>query len=164
MNNVYSFIGFSNTGKTTYLEKLIAILTQSGYDVALIKHTSHSEAFFLGKSGQMKDTDRHFLAGAKHVLLSGPSGFSMVSRQNEPDIEDMVLQVSQDDFVFTEGYKQGPFRKIIVNKDWNLVDCQNNKQDAYAVVGCASDNALGIFSIDMPEELANHLIALKESS
>ena len=38
---IVCFVGRSNSGKTTLIERLIPELTQAGYQVATIKHAGH---------------------------------------------------------------------------------------------------------------------------
>jgi len=62
---VISVVGKSNSGKTTYLEKLIRELKNRDYKIAIIKHDVHG--FDMDKPG--KDTWRHAQAGADIVCL-----------------------------------------------------------------------------------------------
>lgn len=157
MNKIYSFVGYANTGKTTYLEKLIGVLNDRGYKIAVLKHTSHPESFFLGDP-KGKDTDRHFLAGAKYVALAGPSGFSLVARQSEPEPEQLMALFPNADFIFTEGYKSGPYLKIEVNKEYLPGNTLLEASERFALVTAASVPEASIFSIQKPEELADYLI------
>ncbi|MBR2328291.1 MAG: molybdopterin-guanine dinucleotide biosynthesis protein B, partial [Clostridia bacterium] len=56
----YALVAFSNSGKTTFLEKLIPALKSRGLRVAVIKHDGHD--FQLDKEG--KDSWRITQAGA----------------------------------------------------------------------------------------------------
>ena len=38
---IISIVGYSKSGKTTLLEKMIPVLTGKGYSVGLIKHSGH---------------------------------------------------------------------------------------------------------------------------
>lgn len=57
---VWSLVALSNTGKTTFLEKLIPALRVLGLSVGVVKHDSHD--FELDHEG--KDTFRLSQAGA----------------------------------------------------------------------------------------------------
>ena len=61
MPKVYSFIAWSGTGKTTYLERLIAALKARGLRVAAVKHDAHR--LELDREG--KDSWRFARAGAE---------------------------------------------------------------------------------------------------
>ena len=60
MSLVVSIVGRSKVGKTTLLEKVIALLAAQGIRVAVIKH--HHGDFEMDVPG--KDTYRHKQAGA----------------------------------------------------------------------------------------------------
>ncbi|MDX9897297.1 MAG: molybdopterin-guanine dinucleotide biosynthesis protein MobB [Spirochaetia bacterium] len=61
-----SFIGWSNTGKTTFIEACAAKLHQRGIRVAAVKCISHDGSFNLPG----KDSTRFFEAGAQAALIS----------------------------------------------------------------------------------------------
>ena len=63
---IVSFVGRSNSGKTTLLERLIPLLQQRGYRVGVIKHTlrQNIETDIPGT-----DTRRMWDAGADHVAF-----------------------------------------------------------------------------------------------
>lgn len=68
---VLTFTAYSNTGKTTYLEKLIPCLKSAGLRIAVIKHDAHDfQADIEGK-----DSWRFAQAGADIVAVH-PSGSS----------------------------------------------------------------------------------------
>lgn len=86
---VISFIGWSGSGKTTFIEKLIPILRSRGLRLAVIKHDGHE--FQMDKEG--KDTWRFSQAGAEYVaianprhsaeLINGPASFSQLCHRAE---------------------------------------------------------------------------------
>ena len=65
MTPVFSFIAYSNTGKTTYIVELIAELTRRGVRVGAIKHDAHE--FEIDKQG--KDSWRFARSGAQVVAV-----------------------------------------------------------------------------------------------
>ena len=60
---ILSFVGRSNSGKTTLIERVIPELVRAGYKVATVKHAGHG--FDLDTEG--KDSWRHKQAGASSV-------------------------------------------------------------------------------------------------
>ena len=63
---VLTFTAYSNTGKTTYLEKLIPCLKSAGLRIAVIKHDAHDfQADIEGK-----DSWRFAQAGADIVAVA----------------------------------------------------------------------------------------------
>ena len=63
---IISFVGLSNSGKTTLIERVIPELVRAGYKVATVKHSGHG--FDLDTEG--KDSWRHKRAGASSVCSS----------------------------------------------------------------------------------------------
>lgn len=108
---VISFVGRSNCGKTTYLEKLIAEMKRRGYRVATIKHDVHG--FDMDKPG--KDTWRHARAGADVVCIASPQKIAMIKRvDQEYRLEGVAALISDVDVIFTEGYKREGKQRIEV--------------------------------------------------
>lgn len=108
---VMSFIGYSNTGKTTLIQQVISILKKKGFCVAYIKHTHHEIAF----PPDEKDSERMRRAGAAvNAVIS--SDHTMTVENREVDIHEMVRKMEDVDLILIEGYKQEDFPKIMVAK------------------------------------------------
>ena len=91
---IVCFVGRSNSGKTTLIERLILELTQSGYRVATIKHAGHG--FDLDTEG--KDSWRHKRAGASQVVVLSKGSLAMFV-----DVpEELPIQEVRDRFVRRE--------------------------------------------------------------
>jgi formylmethanofuran dehydrogenase subunit E len=109
---IVSFIGKSNSGKTTLLEKVVRELKSAGYRVALIKHSHHD--FDIDQPG--KDTWRLAQAGSDVVAISSPNKVALIERV---DTELTLTQIEalfggRVDIVLTEGYKNSPTPQIVV--------------------------------------------------
>jgi len=109
---VISFVGTSNTGKTTLLEQLIAMLNERGLRVATIKH--HHRDFEIDQEG--KDTYRLKKAGARLSMIVSPVKLALVQDLvDEPSLDEVIDRYVRDvDLVIVEGYKQEPVPKIEV--------------------------------------------------
>jgi molybdopterin-guanine dinucleotide biosynthesis protein MobB len=111
---IISIVGYSNSGKTRLLEKMIPILKAKGYTVGIIKHTGHD--FPLDQPG--KDTYKFKQAGADDVVLIGSGQIGYLGKMDETDaltlnrIEQSFF--SNRDIVLTEGFKKGDKPKIAV--------------------------------------------------
>ncbi len=81
---ILCFVGRSNSGKTTLIERLIPELVQAGYRVATIKHAGHG--FDLDTEG--KDSWRHKRAGASAVMVLSKGSLAMFS-----DVSDEIKVV-----------------------------------------------------------------------
>jgi molybdopterin-guanine dinucleotide biosynthesis adapter protein len=108
---VVPIVGYSGSGKTTVLEKLIAELTRRGYRVGTIKHHSHD--FEMDVPG--KDTWRHKQSGAVTTLISAPNRIGMVRDvTTEMRLEELLPLICGVDIIVVEGYKQVKRPKIEV--------------------------------------------------
>ncbi|MFH0789250.1 MAG: molybdopterin-guanine dinucleotide biosynthesis protein B [Pseudomonadota bacterium] len=111
---IISMVGYSNSGKTTLLGKMIPLLKAEGYSVGIVKHTEHD--FFLEQSG--KDSHRFGQAGAEGVALVGCGQIGFWGKMDEP--EPLILDRIEQSFFFnrdiilTEGFKKGGKPKIAV--------------------------------------------------
>ena len=118
MNNVFSFVGASGSGKTTFIEKLIRFLTEKGYKVGAIKHDAHK--FEIDKPG--KDSFRFKAAGAIVSLISSHEKLALVKSNidNEPDLQEIILKYMNGvEIVITEGYKKSDIPKFEVFRKGN---------------------------------------------
>ena len=66
---VLCFVGRSNSGKTTLLEKLVPLLTARGYRLALVKHTHHK---YVETDLPGTDTRRLWETGVTHTAFLTP--------------------------------------------------------------------------------------------
>ena len=107
---IISIVGSSNSGKTTFLEKLIPELAARGYRVGAIKHDAHG--FEMDREG--KDTWRLRRAGARVIALSSPDQFASIRQTDE---EMSLAEIAArffwtEDILITEGFKRERFPKI----------------------------------------------------
>lgn len=113
---ILCFVGRSNSGKTTLIERLIPELVLAGYRVATIKHAGHG--FDLDTEG--KDSWRHKRAGASSVLVLSKGSLAMFS--DVPDqigveeLRDRFLDAAID-LVIAEGWRSEGYPKIVVLRD-----------------------------------------------
>ncbi|AZO96017.1 molybdopterin-guanine dinucleotide biosynthesis protein B [Halocella sp. SP3-1] len=110
---IVSIVGWTNSGKTTFITKLIPVLKSRGYRIATIKHNAHK--FEIDKQG--KDSWRHRQAGAETVILSSKEKIAVIKEiKEEVAVEELVSRyIDQEiDIVIVEGYKTGSVPKIEV--------------------------------------------------
>lgn len=107
--------GYSGTGKTTLLEKLIPVLKQKGVNVGLIKHSHHNVD--VDKAG--KDSHRLRLAGANPTMVACDQRWAlMVETEQLADFSELVAHFAdkQVDLVLVEGFKHEPLPKIQLHR------------------------------------------------
>lgn len=106
---VISFIGYSGSGKTLLLKKVIAHFKQQGYRVAVLKHDVHQ----FEMDHKDKDTWDFAAAGADVVAISSKSGFAYIEkRQSELPLSEVLDGIRNVDIIFIEGYKAEDLPKI----------------------------------------------------
>ena len=150
---VVSIVGRSNSGKTTYLEKLISELKNRGYRVATIKHAAHG--FAIDKPG--KDTWRHAQAGADIVAISGPEKVAFIEkRERELTLDEIVSRISGVDIIITEGYKREKKPKIEVFRSEAQLELVSPAEELLAIAGdIIIEHPAPCFHIDDYRSIAN---------
>lgn len=113
---ILSFVGRSNSGKTTLIERVIPELTRAGYRVATVKHAGHG--FELDTEG--KDSWRHKQAGANTVIVLSKGSLAMFADVSEEmkveEVRDRFLD-SRTDLILAEGWKSEGYPKIAVVRE-----------------------------------------------
>lgn len=112
---VVSIVGKSDSGKTTFLEKLIAELASRGVRVATAKHHVHD--YDIDTPG--KDSWRHGRAGAVTTMVSSPEKFSLVSSVEHEMTLPELARVAGDSgcrILLTEGFKREGLNRIEVSR------------------------------------------------
>jgi len=113
---ILCFVGRSNSGKTTLIERLISALVQDGYRIATIKHAGHG--FNLDTEG--KDSWRHKQAGASTVIVTTKGSLAMFTDVDEEvRVEELRARYVQEgiDLIIAEGWKNEGYPKIVVVRD-----------------------------------------------
>ncbi|MBU8850159.1 MAG: molybdopterin-guanine dinucleotide biosynthesis protein B [Desulfobacterales bacterium] len=107
---IITIVGKSNSGKTTFLEKLIFLLTDRGYKIGSVKHAH--DGFEMDKEG--KDSWRHRKAGARASLVITQNEAAVVKDDKTGYIEKMRSYLSDMDLILAEGFKKQNLPKIEV--------------------------------------------------
>lgn len=154
MTPVVSFVAWSGTGKTTYLEKLVAELKSRGLRVAVLKHDAHE--FEVDKPG--KDSWRFTQAGADVTIVASATHAAIL--ENRPvSAEELAARVTGVDLILTEGYKHGPWPKVGVNRAATGKGLPLPAEECLAVVTDAPpDTNTPCFPLDDPAPMAEFLI------
>lgn len=112
--NVVGFAGYSGTGKTTLVEKLIPALRRRGLRVSVVKHAHHG--FDIDHAG--KDTYRHRQAGAFEVVVASSRRLALM-REFEQEatlsVHHLIAELYEGvDWVLAEGFRDSDLLKIEV--------------------------------------------------
>ncbi|MEX2682102.1 MAG: molybdopterin-guanine dinucleotide biosynthesis protein B [Candidatus Sigynarchaeota archaeon] len=111
--NLLFVSGKSNAGKTTFIEKLLAVLVKRGISACVVKDI-HFEGFCIDQEG--KDTWRHWKAGASTVVACGPGETDILVKRRMA-LAEVLLAVGDADLVIAEGFKELHGRKVLVARD-----------------------------------------------
>ena len=130
---VLSVVGFSDSGKTTYLEKLIPALKKRGLKLGVIKHDAHS--FDIDIPG--KDSWRITQAGADITVISSPAKIAMIEKwEREENLAELALRLKgKVDLVLTEGYKRDKALKIEIRRAAKSREPFCDDAELFAVAG-----------------------------
>lgn len=115
LNGVPAFgvCGWSNSGKTTLIEKVAPLLRANGLKVLVLKHDVHG----LQADRPTKDSDRLFCTGAD-VLAQAPGEQLLRARREDAEPGEALRALSRHyDLVLVEGYKNLALPKVWLLKD-----------------------------------------------
>ena len=111
---VIGITGWSGSGKTSLVIRLIPEFSDRGFRVATIKHAHH--AFDIDTPG--KDSYEHRAAGAVEVVISSTKRWAVMHEnqsQAEPTLDELLV-ASPADIVLVEGFKNDAHAKIEVHR------------------------------------------------
>jgi len=128
-----SFIGHHNSGKTTLIRQVLAILVERGYRVGAVKHAPRLEGV------DAADSDSQLLreAGAEQTLLISEDTLALFwDADSHHPVDQVVKRLFADyDIVLVEGFKHGPFPKIeIYSRSRNQAEPLAGEIEVIAVV------------------------------
>jgi molybdopterin-guanine dinucleotide biosynthesis protein B len=111
LHNVIGIAGFSNSGKTTLICRLVESLRDKGMKIGVIKHDAHGHY----KEAQGTDSAKFLNSGADTVIIAGAK--TVVNIQvpsQEPTLEELVANMPGQDLILVEGYKRSAHPKLVV--------------------------------------------------
>ncbi|EAC6123058.1 molybdopterin-guanine dinucleotide biosynthesis protein B [Listeria monocytogenes] len=128
MATILQIIGFKNSGKTTLLNALIRASRKENYTVSAIKHDAHD--FSVDHVG----TDSYSFqeSGAKAVVIANSRQYA-VMEQTGIDLKTAIQKLPESDIVLIEGYKEGPFPKIILIREQAEIELLKNSKAVHKI-------------------------------
>jgi molybdopterin-guanine dinucleotide biosynthesis protein B len=108
-------VGKKNSGKTTFIERLVRLLVAQGLAVACIKHDVHG--FDMDREGS--DTSRMAQAGASPVVISSPEAVAKLERAGqEKDLDELRAELDgKADIIIAEGFKSSGADRVEISRD-----------------------------------------------
>lgn len=111
---IFGLTGWSGSGKTALIVRLIPALMARGLRVSTVKHAH--KGFDVDHPG--KDSHNHRVAGATEVLVSSPLRWALMHelRDGEPELslDELLPKLAPVDLLLIEGFKREPHEKIEV--------------------------------------------------
>ncbi|EOI6340730.1 molybdopterin-guanine dinucleotide biosynthesis protein B [Listeria monocytogenes] len=158
MAAILQIIGFKNSGKTTLLNALIRASRKENYTVSAIKHDAHD--FSVDHAG----TDSYSFqeSGAEAVVIANSRQYA-VMEQTGIDLKTAIQKLPESDIVLIEGYKEGPFPKIILVREQAEIELLNNSKAVHKIathnpalkkegIFIGEENALNLFAETLIKE------------
>lgn len=153
MKNIIGIVGWSGSGKTDLVSRLINFFVLNSIVVSSVKHTHHE--FEIDKKG--KDSFKHIHAGSSEVIIFSKKKWAMVSRlyEQEIKIEEILDKFNpKTDIVLIEGLKYSNFPKIeVVRSTLNKPLLFENDKNIKAIVYDQKIN--GLENINKPNFMFN---------
>jgi molybdopterin-guanine dinucleotide biosynthesis protein B len=112
---VLGIVGWSGSGKTVLVTRLIPHFVSQGLRVATLKHAHH--AFDVDTPG--KDSYEHRKSGASEVIICSSRRWVQMHElvdEPEPTLADLLGRVSPCDLVLVEGFKREAHAKLEVHR------------------------------------------------
>lgn len=107
--------GWSGSGKTQLIVRLIPVLSARGYRVSTVKHAHHR--FDIDTPG--KDSHSHREAGAVEVAVTSANRWAIMHENHdepEPSLDQILARMGPADLYLIEGFKTGAHPKIEVHR------------------------------------------------
>jgi molybdopterin-guanine dinucleotide biosynthesis protein MobB len=112
---IFGLAGWSGSGKTALLTRLIPELVGRGLSVSTIKHAHHE--FDIDQPG--KDSWQHRRAGAREVMVASSRRFALMHElrtEPEPPLAELVARMAPVDLLLVEGFKREAHAKLEIHR------------------------------------------------
>jgi len=131
---ICGIVGWKNSGKTYFVQKLINFFNSKNFKVASIKHAHHE--FDIDQPGT--DSYLHREAGSQEILVSSSNRWVKIVElrdSKERKLSNLLNELDSPDIVIVEGFKNESHPKIEIIKD-----------DSNDYLFTKLDNVIGIVS------------------
>ena len=113
---ICGIVGWKNSGKSFFAQKLISYFTTQKFIVASIKHAHHD--FDIDKPGT--DSFLHRQAGSQQIIISSSKRWAKIVELNklkEKTLYELINELDKPDIVIVEGFKNEKHSKIEIIND-----------------------------------------------
>ena len=161
--NVWQVVGYKNSGKTTLIEKWVQMASAEGYRFGTVKH--HGHGGYPERNDSYTDSRRHEQAGAVAVSVEGGGLLELHAWQPVWSLGQILslYKLLPLDFVLVEGYKNEPYKKVVMLRNQDDWDSLSQLSNIIAVITWESSSQLSfipypLFSIDEEESYLHWLM------
>lgn len=155
MTPVFSFIAYSDTGKTTYLTALIAELSRRGLRVGALKHDAHE--FEIDSPG--KDSWRFARAGAAVVAVASRTKCAVMDYR-PVSFAETLSRMKDVDLIIVEGWHCEAENRIALYRSGSGKPLKLEPEQCLAVVSDVplDTGATPLFPLDDVRPMADFLV------
>ncbi|MBA9084012.1 molybdopterin-guanine dinucleotide biosynthesis protein B [Fontibacillus solani] len=163
---IIQIVGYKNSGKTTLISRLIPILNNMNYKIAVIKHDVH------GFDSDVEGTDTYKLrqAGALATAITSPWR-TAIMEERETSVQSLINYFREYDLVFLEGFKQEDYPKLVLvtsTEDMRLVRELSqvigivyrdlNDRERNELLAMSSEKSLPLFEVSQNRDIVSFII------
>jgi len=153
---VIGIAGYSNSGKTHLIERLIPALKARALSVSVVKHVHHS--FDIDHPG--KDSFRHREAGAFEVLVASRHRLALMrefGRETQLSVHHLLAELDRAvDWVLVEGFKSSELPRLEV---WRAAAGKPLRyREDELVLAIATDSPH-----QLPQDVPRHVLDLNDA-
>ncbi len=150
-----SIMGWSGSGKTTFLTKLLPELKARGLRCAVVKHDGHE--FEIDRPG--KDSWRFAQAGAEVVAISSKSKAALMIYR-ETALSELLEGIRDVDLILIEGWKHTDLPRVEVRRAANGKPPVESSEKLLALVtDLEGETGCPVFSPEDSGAFADFLLA-----
>ncbi|WP_297888168.1 molybdopterin-guanine dinucleotide biosynthesis protein B [Sulfurihydrogenibium sp.] len=154
---VIAVVGAHNSGKTTFIVKVVNLLSKDGYKICYIKHDPKGKA---KTDTEGKDSYKVYQAGSKQVIVASPNKISSFVKVEDYTLFDLIKNFTVDDIdiIIVEGFKtvKGIDKFEVIREDENRNLLTDEESGLVGVITDYYDYPLK-FDINNPSDFVNFL-------
>lgn len=158
---IFGLAGWSGSGKTSLMVRLLPELVGRGLSVSTMKHAHH--AFDVDQPG--KDSYEHRHAGATEVLVTSEKRWALMHELRgapEAQVEEMVARMTPVDLLLIEGFKHHAHDKLEVFRRGvgkPLLCVSDPRVVAVASDGAVPEARVPVIDLDDTRAIADFIVA-----